>query len=156
MTKTDEYRDLNRAIGTALRAARIAKGWSQTQVAEVLGVTFQQVQKYEKGTNRIAASTLAILAQRLGVPLASLLPTDAGGSADLREASVLARLAGNGLATIDAIADLPADVQFQFRIAARVIAAEIFKAWRRGEAGVAIDAGPSMPLAGQPENRSQT
>lgn len=46
---------------------------SQTKLAESLGVTFQQIQKYEKGANRISASTLVRTAQSLGCPVAALL-----------------------------------------------------------------------------------
>lgn len=44
-------------------------GITQTKLAEQLGVTFQQVQKYEKGTNRVAASTLYRLGEILSVPI---------------------------------------------------------------------------------------
>jgi transcriptional regulator with XRE-family HTH domain len=46
---------------------------SQTRLAEALGVTFQQIQKYEKGANRISASTLVRTAQALGCPISALL-----------------------------------------------------------------------------------
>jgi len=45
-------------VGARVRAARLEAGKSQTEVAESLGLTFQQVQKYEKGTNRISAGKL--------------------------------------------------------------------------------------------------
>lgn len=65
------------AIGTAIRARRLAKGISQEKLAEKIGVTFQQVQKYEKGTNRVGGSRLMQIADALGVKAVSLLP-DAG------------------------------------------------------------------------------
>jgi len=49
---------VDKHVGARLRAARLEAGKNQTQVAEALGVTFQQVQKYERGTNRISAGTL--------------------------------------------------------------------------------------------------
>ena len=55
------------AIGARLRALRVAAGMSQTTLGEVIGITFQQIQKYEKGKDRIAASTLQVLAAALGV-----------------------------------------------------------------------------------------
>ena len=55
-------------VGARLREKRILMGLSQTQLAEDLGITFQQVQKYERGTNRISASRL--------VDLSSVLDTD--------------------------------------------------------------------------------
>jgi transcriptional regulator with XRE-family HTH domain len=59
------YRDL----GRNMRTARTAAGKSQTDVAEFLDLTFQQVQKYEKGTNRIPLDRLVSLADFLEVPL---------------------------------------------------------------------------------------
>jgi transcriptional regulator with XRE-family HTH domain len=50
---------------------RIALGMGQTKLAENVGVTFQQVQKYEKGTNRIGASRLSQIAGVLQIPAAS-------------------------------------------------------------------------------------
>ncbi len=49
---------------------RIQVGMSQERLAESLGVTFQQVQKYEKGANRITMSRMRIVSQVLGVPMA--------------------------------------------------------------------------------------
>ena len=54
-------------VGARVRAARLEAGKSQTEVAESLGLTFQQVQKYEKGTNRISAGKL----REPGRPLSS-------------------------------------------------------------------------------------
>jgi transcriptional regulator with XRE-family HTH domain len=56
-------------IGARLRQLRLFRGLSQERVAEAVGITFQQVQKYESGTNRIPASRLYSLAQYLGVSL---------------------------------------------------------------------------------------
>lgn len=56
-------------VGTRLREARLQRGLSQERVAEEMGITFQQVQKYEKGLNRIGASRLWDLAQVLGMPI---------------------------------------------------------------------------------------
>jgi transcriptional regulator with XRE-family HTH domain len=56
-------------IGQRLRMQRKLAGLSQEQLAERLGVTFQQVQKYEKGTNRISASRLFGAARLLSVPV---------------------------------------------------------------------------------------
>ncbi len=49
---------VDRKIGQRVRTRRLEIGMSQERLAELLGVTFQQVQKYEKGVNRIAASRL--------------------------------------------------------------------------------------------------
>lgn len=57
------------SIGSRLRLRRLAIGLSQNAVAQALGITFQQIQKYERGTNRIVASRLFRLAQVLQVPV---------------------------------------------------------------------------------------
>jgi transcriptional regulator with XRE-family HTH domain len=57
-------------VGSALRALRKARGLSQVKLAEKLNITFQQIQKYERGENRISAGKLHILAQTLGVTVA--------------------------------------------------------------------------------------
>ena len=53
--------------GERVRSARKSKGLSQTDLAEALGLTFQQVQKYERGTNRISASMLYRAARFMSV-----------------------------------------------------------------------------------------
>lgn len=61
--------EIDAHVGSQLRQRRIALGLSQGQVAEGLGLTFQQVQKYEKGQNRIGAGRLYRLAAILAVPV---------------------------------------------------------------------------------------
>ena len=56
--------------GVALRMRRNELGLSQTDVANALGITFQQVQKYENGTNQMSAGRLAAAAEFLQVPIA--------------------------------------------------------------------------------------
>ena len=66
------------AVGRNVRIWRLAKGLSQAQLATRLGVTFQQVQKYEVGSNRLGTGRLVRLAAILGVPIAALFAgTDA-------------------------------------------------------------------------------
>lgn len=56
-------------VGARVRMRRFLLGMSQSKLAEQLGVTFQQVQKYEKGTSRISASRLQTIANVFGVPV---------------------------------------------------------------------------------------
>ena len=66
-----------RELGRNLRVVRSASGKNQSQIAEHLDVTFQQVQKYEKGTNRIPVDRLVSLAAYLEVPLSQfIVPSD--------------------------------------------------------------------------------
>jgi transcriptional regulator with XRE-family HTH domain len=60
------------AVGRNVRIWRMAKGMSQAQLANRLGVTFQQVQKYETGANRIGTGRLVRAAAILGVPISVL------------------------------------------------------------------------------------
>ncbi|MGL1194719.1 helix-turn-helix domain-containing protein, partial [Vibrio parahaemolyticus] len=59
---------MNQKVGAKVRERRILLGMSQRQLADAIGLTFQQVQKYENGTNRIDAARLAALSQALNVP----------------------------------------------------------------------------------------
>lgn len=61
-------------VGAALAAARITRGLTQSDLARAVGVTFQQVQKYETGANRISASRLLKACRYLDVPVASVFP----------------------------------------------------------------------------------
>ena len=63
-------------VGQRIRVLRNNAGISQTQLAEELGVTFQQVQKYEKGVNRVGAGRLTKIAGVLNVPVSKLLGLD--------------------------------------------------------------------------------
>jgi transcriptional regulator with XRE-family HTH domain len=60
---------IDRHVGSRVRMRRMIVGISQGKLGEALGLTFQQVQKYEKGTNRIGASRLQHIARVLGVPI---------------------------------------------------------------------------------------
>jgi transcriptional regulator with XRE-family HTH domain len=57
-------------VGSRVRLRRMMLGMSQERLGEQLGITFQQIQKYEKGTNRIGASRLQHIASVLQVPVA--------------------------------------------------------------------------------------
>ena len=67
--RTKEEVDIDRRVGARLRERRLLLGMSQQQLAKALGITFQQVQKYENGANRISASRLWDISRRLDVPI---------------------------------------------------------------------------------------
>lgn len=58
---------VDRHVGTRIRGRRVGMRISQTKLGQAIGVTFQQIQKYESGTNRVGASNLFKIAQSLGV-----------------------------------------------------------------------------------------
>ena len=57
------------AVGQRIRAFRKEANLSQTELADQIGVTFQQLQKYEKGTNRVGAGRLTMIARALDLPI---------------------------------------------------------------------------------------
>ena len=73
-------------VGTRIALRRAALGLSQTALAQRLGISFQQVQKYESGANRVSASRLHHIAGILGGPIASFFPerseTERAGAGD--------------------------------------------------------------------------
>lgn len=58
-------------VGAQIKKRRTVVGMSQTELANRLGITFQQVQKYEKGANRVGSSRLYEISEILGVPIQS-------------------------------------------------------------------------------------
>ncbi|MDM9620600.1 helix-turn-helix transcriptional regulator [Rhizobium sp. S96] len=71
-------------VGERVRTRRKSLGISQGVLAESLGITFQQVQKYEKGTNRIGAGRLQRIAEILGVPVGFFFEGDGAPSPDIK------------------------------------------------------------------------
>ena len=72
---------VDRHVGSRVRMRRIMLGMSQERLGEGLGLTFQQIQKYEKGTNRIGASRIQQISEILQVPVSFLFEGSPGLSA---------------------------------------------------------------------------
>ena len=86
--------EVDRAIGRRIKTYRIALGMSQERLANLLGLTFQQVQKYEKGVNRVSAARLLDLSRLFGIAISSFyeeLPVEQGSDSALLEISRTAR-----------------------------------------------------------------
>src|SRR3954466_6269775 len=80
---------VDKHVGSRVRMRRMMLGMSQEKLGDSLGLTFQQVQKYEKGTNRIGASRLQQISIILQVPVGFLFegaPSPPGKSVGLEEA----------------------------------------------------------------------
>jgi transcriptional regulator with XRE-family HTH domain len=101
-------------VGRFVRALRMLRGLSQTELANKIGVTFQQVQKYESGTNRISMGRLSKAAKLFGVSVPSLLDggeqvapkSNRRGKADYSEVlEMLGRIGAQRL--LQAFASLP-------------------------------------------------
>ena len=92
-------------VGTRIRLRRKAQKISQQALAESLGLTFQQIQKYERGTNRVSASMLVKIARRLETTVGDLVGEDGSSSSETHRFSNL--LAGPGaLELLTAYAEL--------------------------------------------------
>ncbi|MER2249673.1 helix-turn-helix transcriptional regulator [Methylorubrum podarium] len=72
----------DRIVGERIQKLRKSKGLSQTALGRAVGVTFQQIQKYENGMNRIGAGRLSEIAQMLEVPVSTLLDSDDGDAVE--------------------------------------------------------------------------
>ncbi len=97
---------IDQAVGLRIAARRSALGWSQSVLARELGVSFQQVQKYETGVNRVSASRLHQAAMAMGCSVGDFFPTrpKIEGEAELLH-PVLTSAEGRGLA--EAFARIP-------------------------------------------------
>ena len=80
--------DADRTIGSRIAALRAAQGLSQTALGHALGVSFQQVQKYEKGRNRIGAGRLQIIADLLKVPVGTFFAAEAASDGNTTVATL--------------------------------------------------------------------
>jgi transcriptional regulator with XRE-family HTH domain len=83
-------------VGTRIRTRRAVLGMSQQKLAEALGLSFQQVQKYETGANRVSASQLYDICRALDVPVAYFFD-DIESVSDDAATSTGGRVASNGL-----------------------------------------------------------
>lgn len=122
MPSLGERDDIDAYVGSRISLRRSALGLSQTALARQLGISFQQVQKYETGTNRISASRLHRVAIVLGTSVESFFPATDSRS-DVSDAAMLRALT----ATADGRAlalDFPQIEQAEVRRAvARIVGA---------------------------------
>lgn len=79
-------------LGESIRAHRLIAGMSQSDLAGRLGVSFQQVQKYENGTNRVGAGRLPQIAEIFDISIGALFGANANTSAGRSRAAAPARL----------------------------------------------------------------
>jgi len=80
---------LDAMVGVRIRMFRINRGMSQTMLAERIGITFQQLQKYERGVNRVGASRLSHIASVLGISVGELFESVGPESSGLNSAARL-------------------------------------------------------------------
>jgi transcriptional regulator with XRE-family HTH domain len=82
LAKTPDPLDV--MVGARIRIFRTHRGMSQSDLAGQIGVAFQQVQKYEKGINRVGASRLSRIAAVLGISISELFDSSGSKPADLK------------------------------------------------------------------------
>lgn len=110
-------------VGQGVRSRRVLRGMTQSVLAEQIGLTFQQLQKYESGANRISASRLWEISQILDVPVASFfdgLETDRPDGEDLRDVQL--RPDVEMLQTAKAVQELPRGLQKEMQSLIRSLA----------------------------------
>lgn len=95
-------------VGLRIRVARKGLGLTQTALADALGLSFQQVQKYERGANRVSASMLVRTARFLDVPVAHLLD-EPDGLADPGAPQPAIIMAPGALEALKAFNQVPAE-----------------------------------------------
>jgi transcriptional regulator with XRE-family HTH domain len=83
---------IDHGVGSRIAFLRAVNGLSQSALASALGVSFQQVQKYETGKNRVGAGRLQAIAERLGVPVSSFFEPEPEASSE--NGPALLRVAG--------------------------------------------------------------
>ena len=136
--------DVDRLVGIRITALRKARGMSQTALGSAVGVTFQQVQKYEKGQNRVGAGRLREIARLLEVPVSAFFEEDK--PSDWPQEDVFSFLSAHGaielLRAYAAIQDdqVRRDVLSIVRSAARLSQAKAAAAAEAAQASAADDA----------------
>jgi transcriptional regulator with XRE-family HTH domain len=103
--KTPDTRDVD--VGRRVRALRLEKGMSQTDLGAELGITFQQIQKYEKGTNRIGAGRLQRISEVLEVPVSVFFSDGTGAQSRGRDSLFELVDTGAALRLLRAYARIP-------------------------------------------------
>jgi len=82
--KTKSADATDHTVGEKIRAQRIVRGLSQTELGNKVGITFQQIQKYEKGSNRVSAGRLKRIADILEVPVSFFFDGASGNDATIK------------------------------------------------------------------------
>lgn len=80
--KGESTNEVDAQVGQRLRELRMLAGLSQSDLAATIGLTFQQLQKYERGVNRISASKLYLLARHLNIPVSTFFADLEGQQGD--------------------------------------------------------------------------
>ena len=125
MAATKAPNPIDKHVGSRVRMRRMMLAMSQEKLGDALGLTFQQVQKYEKGTNRIGASRLQQIAQILQVPVSFFFegaPSLQSGEIELSKDAPSASYVSEFLATSEGLSLTKAFMRIQdARIRRRIV-----------------------------------
>lgn len=112
--------EIDLEVGRRLRSLRVRRGISQGELAEAGGVTFQQIQKYESGANRVSASMLCRFAAKLNASPLALLPVAADDEQSAGMVMIGSREVAEAVALLNPLS--PADQQRMVTILRLIIA----------------------------------
>ena len=90
--KTPEENRVNKIVGLNIKDQRRKRQWTQTQLAEKLGITFQQIGKYEKGQNGLSAIRLLQISKEFEVPYHTILDNIYVANNEESEAEIIMKL----------------------------------------------------------------
>ena len=118
----DGPREIDVHVGMRVRQRRVLCGLSQTELASSIDLTFQQLQKYERGTNRISASKLWQISQVLDVPIQWFFNDYSKSKDNVQKASESLQMKRETLELVRDYIAVPADIQTKFLNLVRSIA----------------------------------
>ncbi|GEL43147.1 putative HTH-type transcriptional regulator [Methylorubrum extorquens] len=134
--------DVDRLVGLRITALRKARGLSQTALGTAVGVTFQQVQKYEKGQNRVGAGRLREIARLLEVPVSAFFE-EGDGAAAQEQTEVFGFLRAHG--AVDLLRAFATIEDDQMRREVLAIVRSAARLGRKKEPEVVVDAVETRP-----------
>jgi transcriptional regulator with XRE-family HTH domain len=120
--KTKQPNPVDSHVGRKIREARILNGLSQTALAQKVGITFQQLQKYESAANRVSCSRLYDLARVLGVPVQAFFAGAGAEPESADQSPVTPQQAGVTLDLATAYSKLDPNLRSQLSKTAKSIA----------------------------------
>jgi transcriptional regulator with XRE-family HTH domain len=125
MAKKKTPNPIDKYVGSRIRMRRLLIGMSQEKLGDAIGLTFQQVQKYEKGTNRVGASRLQQISSALGVTPGFFFEgvPNAGNERRANEADAMPNYVSDFLATADGLALIKSFIRISSPKARRAIVA---------------------------------
>ena len=123
--RTRRLTEIDKFIGARVKSARLSLGWSQSDLAQELGITFQQVQKYENGTNRVSAATLFSISKLFKVPLQYFFDQPVPSEVEVRlGAKAMAVTSSREVRLLRAFRETPENLRRRFLALLEVITGE--------------------------------